>query len=144
MASVLGFAPSPHFFGTHAYASAKSAVFGMSKAAAAYYAPQNIRINVVAPGLIATPMSQRAQGDEEVLLHIHQAASGRRPDWCSLHLDSAAVYFLSDESRFVTGQVLSVDGGWSVSEGQIPGRHPRRPLPRLRIWRRNFFRGGRK
>ena len=37
-------------------------------------------------------------------------------------LDSAAVYFLSDESRFVTGQVLSVDGGWSVSEGQIPGK----------------------
>ena len=71
MASVLGFAPSLlTFSGTHAYASAKSAVFGMSKAAAAYYAPQNIRINVVAPGLIATPMSQRAQGDEEVLSFI--------------------------------------------------------------------------
>jgi enoyl-[acyl-carrier-protein] reductase (NADH) len=34
-------------------------------------------------------------------------------------LDQAAVFFMSDHSKFVTGQVLAVDGGWSVSEGQI-------------------------
>jgi NAD(P)-dependent dehydrogenase (short-subunit alcohol dehydrogenase family) len=35
-------------------------------------------------------------------------------------LDSAVVYFLSDASKFTTGQVLTVDGGWSVTEGQLP------------------------
>jgi NAD(P)-dependent dehydrogenase (short-subunit alcohol dehydrogenase family) len=35
-------------------------------------------------------------------------------------LDAAAVYFMSDDSKFVTGQVLAVDGGWCVSEGQLP------------------------
>jgi hypothetical protein len=39
-------------------------------------------------------------------------------------LDSAAAYFLSDESRFVTGQVLAADGGWSVSDGQVPVEAP--------------------
>ena len=38
----------------------------------------------------------------------------------SRDLDAAAVYFLSDDSKFVTGQVLAVDGGWCVTEGQIP------------------------
>jgi NAD(P)-dependent dehydrogenase (short-subunit alcohol dehydrogenase family) len=36
-------------------------------------------------------------------------------------LDGAVVYLLSDAARFVTGQVLAVDGGWSASEGQYPG-----------------------
>src|SRR6185369_2676317 len=57
--SVLGFSPSPQFFATHAYAAAKSAVVGFSKALAAYYAPQGIRVNVLAPGLVETPMAQR-------------------------------------------------------------------------------------
>lgn len=121
MASVLGYSPSPQFFSTHAYASSKAAVLGMTKSAAAYYAPQSIRFNVLAPGLVATPMSQRAQADEQILGFIatKQPLDGGRIGSPS-DLDAAAVYFLSDESRFVTGQVLSVDGGWSVSEGQVP------------------------
>jgi NAD(P)-dependent dehydrogenase (short-subunit alcohol dehydrogenase family) len=39
---------------------------------------------------------------------------------CGQDVDSAVVFFLSDESRFVTGQVLAVDGGWMVSDGQYP------------------------
>jgi len=123
MGSVLGFAPSPHFFSTHAYAAAKSAIIGLTKSAAAYYAPAGIRLNVIAPALVATPMSQRAQGDEEILRFIatKQPLDGGRIGQPS-DLDGAAVYFMSDDSRFVTGQVLSVDGGWSVSEGQIPAQ----------------------
>lgn len=118
--SVLGFSPSPKFFSTHAYAAAKSAIIGLTKSAAAYYAPQNIRLNVLAPALVATPMSQRAQGDEAILNFIKtkQPLDGGRigqPE----DLDAAVVWLLSDESRFVTGQVIAVDGGWSVSEGQF-------------------------
>jgi len=119
MGSVLGFSPSPRFFGTHAYATAKAAIVGLTKSAASFYAEKNIRFNVLAPALAATPMSERAQNDQAILNFIatKQPLDGGRigePADC----DAAAVYFLSDDSRFVTGQVLAVDGGWCVSEGQ--------------------------
>lgn len=120
--SVLGYAPSPRYFSTHAYAAAKSAVIGFSKSVASYYAASNIRVNVIAPGLIATPASQRAAGDRAIMDFIHSKQpldGGRigRPD----DLDALAVYFMSSASRFTTGQVVAVDGGWSVSEGQPTG-----------------------
>ena len=119
MGSVLGFSPSPRYFATHAYASTKAAVIGLTRSAAAYYAPQNIRFNVIAPALVETPMSRRAVGDEAIMKFIESKQpldGGRvgRPE----DLDAAVVYLLSDASRFVTGQVLTVDGGWSVTEGQ--------------------------
>jgi NAD(P)-dependent dehydrogenase (short-subunit alcohol dehydrogenase family) len=48
MGSVLGFSPSPGYFATHAYASAKAAIIGLSKSVAAYYAKEDIRVNVIA------------------------------------------------------------------------------------------------
>ena len=120
MGSVLGFSPAPKFFATHAYATAKAAIIGLTRSAASHYAPQNIRFNVLAPALVATPMSQRAQGDEAILGYIKtkQPLDGGRMGQ-PRDADSAAVFFMSDESRFVTGQVLAVDGGWGVSEGQF-------------------------
>ena len=120
MGSVLGFSPSPKYFTTHAYAACKAAIVGLTKASAAAYAASSIRFNVLAPALVATPMSQRAQGDEAILKVIatKQPLDGGRIGQPS-DLDGAAVYFLSAESKFVTGQVLSVDGGWEVSEGQF-------------------------
>jgi NAD(P)-dependent dehydrogenase (short-subunit alcohol dehydrogenase family) len=118
MGSVLGFSPSPQFFATHAYAAAKSAVIGFSKALAAYYAPQRIRVNVLAPGLVETPMAQRAAADETIqrFIKTKQPLDGGRIAQPT-DLDAAAVYFMSEGSRFTTGQVLAVDGGWSISEG---------------------------
>lgn len=121
MGSVLGWSPSPEFFATHTYAAAKSAVIGFTKSIAAYYAPHGIRANVLAPALVETPMAKRAAGDEEILAFIRTKQPldggriGRPAD-----LDAAAVYFLSPGSAFTTGQVLAVDGGWEVSEGQLP------------------------
>ncbi len=121
MGSVLGWSPSKTFFATHAYAATKSAVIGFTKSIAAAYAANGIRCNVLAPALVETPMAQRAAGDETILKFIRtkQPLDGGRIGQPS-DLDAAAVYFLSDGSRFTTGQVLAVDGGWSVSEGQIP------------------------
>lgn len=119
MSSVVAFSPSPEYFSTHAYAAAKSAIIGFSKSIAAYYAKDNIRINVIAPALIETPMSQRAMGNEEIQAFIKtkQPLDGGRvgkPE----DLDGLAVYFMSEQSKFTTGQVIAVDGGWTVSEGQ--------------------------
>jgi NAD(P)-dependent dehydrogenase (short-subunit alcohol dehydrogenase family) len=119
MGSVLGYSPSPKHFATHAYSTTKAAVIGMTRAAAAYYAPHNIRFNVLAPALVETPMSRRAVGDPEIVKFIEskQPLDGGRVGLSS-DLDAAVVYFLSDGSKFTTGQVLAVDGGWDVSEGQ--------------------------
>lgn len=124
MSSVLGFSPSPKYFVTHAYAAAKSAVAGFTKSIAAYYASDNIRINLLAPALVETPMSERASKDATIMEFIKTkqpldgGRNGRPED-----LDGAAIYFMSDASRFTTGQTLYVDGGWEISEGQY-ANHP--------------------
>jgi NAD(P)-dependent dehydrogenase (short-subunit alcohol dehydrogenase family) len=119
MSSVLGMAPSSHFFATHAYAAAKAAVFGFSKSIAAYYAKDNIRVNVIAPALVETPMAQRAVNDEAIMQFVKtkQPLDGGRTGMPE-DLDGLAVYFMSDQSKFTTGQVIAVDGGWSISDGQ--------------------------
>lgn len=121
MGSVLGWSPSPKYFATHVYAAAKAGIIGFTKSIASCYACDNIRCNVIAPALVETPMARRAAGDAEILKFIptkQPLDGGRigRPEDC----DGAAVYLLSDAARFVTGQVLAVDGGWSVTEGQVP------------------------
>lgn len=118
MSSVLGFSPSPKYFATHAYAAAKSAVLGFSKSIASYYASDNIRINVVAPSLIETPMSERAAKDEAIQEYIQkkQPLDGGRIGHPN-DLDGIACYFMSDLSKFTTGQIIAVDGGWGLSEG---------------------------
>lgn len=120
MGSVLGFSPSPAFFASHAYAATKSAAIGFTRSIAAYYAKEKIRANVVAPALVETPMSERAQQNEEIMNFVasKQPLDGGRigaPD----DLDEAVLFLLGSKSKFVTGQVLAVDGGWSVTEGQL-------------------------
>lgn len=120
MGSVLGFSPSPKYFATHAYAAAKAAAVGFTRSIASYYAVHNIRINLLAPALVETPMAQRAANDEKITAFIktkQPLAEGRIG--MPTDLDGAAIYFMSDYSKFTTGQVLSVDGGWSISEGQF-------------------------
>lgn len=118
MSSVLGWSPEPKHFATHAYAASKAAVVGFSTSIAAYYAPMNIRVNVIAPALVETPMSRRAANDEKIrrFVKTKQPLDGGRigtPE----DLDSAAAWFLGDGAKFCTGQVLAIDGGWCVSQG---------------------------
>lgn len=120
LGSVLGFSPSPRYFASHVYAAAKGGIAGFSRSVAAYYAGRDIRVNVLAPGLVDTPMARRAMGQSEILAFIKRKQpldGGRigRPE----DADAAAVFFMSEQSRFCTGQVLAVDGGWSVSEGGL-------------------------
>lgn len=120
ISSVLSYSPAPKHFATHAYAAAKSAVLGFSKSLAAYYAPNNIRVNVIAPALVDTPMAARAVSNDSIQSYIKtkQPLDGGRVSYPS-DLSGLACYFMSDASRFTTGQVVAVDGGWSVTEGQL-------------------------
>ncbi len=119
LGSVLAFSPSPKYFVTHAYAAAKAAIEGLTVSSAAYYASQNIRINVLAPALVESPMSQRAMTNSEIMnfsaskMPLDGGRVGQPSD-----LDQAAVFFLSDDSKFTTGQILHIDGGWHLTEGQ--------------------------
>jgi NAD(P)-dependent dehydrogenase (short-subunit alcohol dehydrogenase family) len=106
--------PAPPLFATHGYATAKGALRALMTTMAATYAPEGVRVNVVAPSLTRTAMAQRAANDPAILAYARRkqplAGEMMDPD----EVAKAAVFFLSDESRVVTGQLLKVDGGWSV------------------------------
>ena len=112
VSSVLGLVGGDEDFATHAYAASKAGIIGLSRAIAVHYAKERIRCNVVAPSLIATPMSERAQGDERILsrlreLHPLTGAFGTPDD-----VAGAVLYFAT--AGFVTGAVLTVDAGWTA------------------------------
>lgn len=114
LGSVTTTRPVPELFATHAYAAAKGALTALMTSMAATYIADRIRVNLVAPSLTATPMATRAAGDPHILEYARrkQPLAGEMldPD----EVAHAAIYFLSDESRAVTGQSLAVDGGWSI------------------------------
>ena len=118
MASVLALAPAPQHFDTCAYAAAKGGVLALSRLAAARYAADGIRVNVIAPGLIDTPMATRAANDPAILHFLRSKQPLRGGPGNADDCSDAAVFLCSDEARFLTGVVLPVDGGWCVSEGQ--------------------------
>ena len=123
MGSALADHPAPDFFATAAYATAKSAVSGFSRSIAAYYASNNIRVNVLAPGLTDTPMARRAMENPDIQAFVSskQRLEGGRSA-LPTDMDGAVVFLLSPASSFITGQVLAVDGGWGLADGQIPAK----------------------
>lgn len=110
--SVLGLVGGDDDFATHAYATTKAGLIGLVRAVAVTYAKHGVRANVVAPSLIATPMSARSQSDPQVRARLPELQPltgdfGRPED-----VAQAALYLAGAE--FVTGTVLVVDGGWTA------------------------------
>ena len=115
MASVVG-APkgAPHRF---AYGASKAAVVGLTKSVAADFVTRGIRCNAICPGTIETPSLHdrlRATGDYEQALAAFKARQpmGRlgQPE----EIAALALYLASEDSAFMTGQTVMVDGGWSI------------------------------
>jgi meso-butanediol dehydrogenase/(S,S)-butanediol dehydrogenase/diacetyl reductase len=111
LSSVLGLVGSD-LFDTHAYAASKGAIVTLTRAMAAAYARDGIRVNAICPGLIDTPMSERARNDVQTMARLRElqpltGEPGRPED-----VAGAAVYLAS--AQFVTGAVLTVDGGWTA------------------------------
>lgn len=93
-----------------AIAAAKAGVIGLTLSAAATYAPRGIRVNCVAPGLTATPLTSRITSNEEALkasVRMHALGRPGAPE----EIASAIEWLLDPEQSWVTGQVLGVDGG---------------------------------
>jgi NAD(P)-dependent dehydrogenase (short-subunit alcohol dehydrogenase family) len=109
-------------WGPIAYSTAKCAVIHMSRCAAAELSPQGIRVNAICPGLIATSIFgtalglPRAAADQMAARVAENAASAQPVKKPGLPDDiaRAALYLASDESAFVTGTHLVVDGGITV------------------------------
>jgi NAD(P)-dependent dehydrogenase (short-subunit alcohol dehydrogenase family) len=113
LGSVLGLGGGGRHFATHAYAAAKAGTAGLARAMAGYYAADGVRVNVVAPGLVATPMSRRAQDDAAVMDEIdaRQPLGGiAQPE----EVAGTIAHLLSPDAAHTTGAVITVDGGWLV------------------------------
>ncbi|MBO0850602.1 MAG: SDR family oxidoreductase [Pseudonocardia sp.] len=114
-ASVLASAPAVPYFETHAYAAAKAAIEGLATALAASYARERIRVNAVAPGLVRTRMARRAAQDPAISDYARrkQALVG---GFLAAEQVAEALCWFATGADAVTGQVLDVDGSWSVTQ----------------------------
>jgi NAD(P)-dependent dehydrogenase (short-subunit alcohol dehydrogenase family) len=96
-----------------AYSASKGAVMAMTKAMALDHAAENIRVNCIAPGIVATEMVEKFNTDEAARRHreaMHPMGRFGQPQ----EVASAAVFLASDESGWTTGSVITVDGGYSA------------------------------
>lgn len=100
--------------GSSAYAASKGALLAMTRALAVELGPQGIRINTVLPGIIATPMFDRLGGNDDLSATFAAATPLRRVGE-SADVGDVAVWLASDEARFITGQTVLVDGGYTIT-----------------------------
>jgi len=97
--------------GQLAYSASKGAVIAMTKTSAKELAPNNVRVNAVAPGMIDTDLF-RSIGEERVNERISQIGMGRlgTPD----EIAQACLFLASDMSQYITGQVIVIDGSTTI------------------------------
>ena len=108
ISSVVGFTGNP---GQANYAAAKAGLVGFSKSLAAEVASRNITVNIIAPGFIATPMTEALPEAQKTALlsRIPQARMGTPAE-----IGAAAVFLASDEAAYLTGASLHINGGMAM------------------------------
>jgi len=103
--------------GGPAYSASKAGVINLVKVAATQLAGANIRVNAICPGLIETGMTEfiferaRAKGQQDQIGHLNPLKRGGAP----IEIANAALFLASDESSYINGQAIVVDGGLSAS-----------------------------
>jgi 3-oxoacyl-[acyl-carrier protein] reductase len=106
--SVVGVTGNP---GQANYAASKAGLIGMSKSLAAEVASRGITVNCLAPGFIATPMTDKLT-DEQKAMILNRVPAERlgTPD----DIAAGVVYLASDEAAYITGQTLHINGGMAM------------------------------
>ena len=112
--SVNSFLGVPHFA---AYCASKHALIGLTSSVSAELAPQGIRVNLVCPGIIDTPMHQRGRQlfgdaiyDQNVLPRVHLRRAGQPEE-----IAKAIVFLCSEDASYITGSTLTPDGGFTLT-----------------------------
>jgi 3-oxoacyl-[acyl-carrier protein] reductase len=108
ISSVVGVTGNP---GQGNYTASKAGMIGMMKSVAAEYAKRNVTANCIAPGFVATPMTDKLNDKqrEAILARVPAARLGTPAD-----IAAAAVYLASDEAAYMTGQTLHINGGMAM------------------------------
>jgi NAD(P)-dependent dehydrogenase (short-subunit alcohol dehydrogenase family) len=95
------------------YCASKGGIIAMTRALALEFAPKKINVNCICPGAIKTGMTKMIEENETMLKQtLMVIPAGRMGD--PIDIANAALYLASDESDYVTGTSIVVDGGWSV------------------------------
>jgi NAD(P)-dependent dehydrogenase (short-subunit alcohol dehydrogenase family) len=100
-----------------AYVTSKHGLIGLTTSASAELAPQGIRVNIVCPGVIDTPMHRRLRGligdeiyDNVLLQSVHTRRAG-----LPVEIATSVVFLCSDEASYITGTTLTPDGGFTLT-----------------------------
>ncbi|OEU94536.1 3-oxoacyl-ACP reductase [Streptomyces abyssalis] len=119
--SVVGLASMRAFqveAGQSVYAASKAGLVQLLRTAAAEWGPRGVRFNAVAPGVVRTPLTDQIAADPQWYDAYAQASALGR--WAGAEeIAGAVAYLVSDASTYVTGSVLSVDGGWTAVDGRF-------------------------
>lgn len=115
--SIINIASLSSFVAFHevaAYGASKAGVAALTRSLAIEFAPANVRVNAIAPGIFPTALNQKllfsTERGKEELLRTPMARFGRVEE-----VAGAAVFLASDAASFVTGEILTVDGGYMAS-----------------------------